>query len=397
MSALACPYCYSRINGAKLWFQCNGRGSPGRPGCKPARDPERERLTGFTEPARPVFAPGRGPTSPRQAPCPSCGAVTGIRACPACHTPLPATFGASASPLIAMVGAKGTGKSVYLTILAHELLTTVRQRFDADVRLSGDAQGGATSPRQWLDNNVEQVYRRHRLFAATEQARDGRREPLVFEWRHEHRRAGLLPQVRTSFLSFYDTAGEDLTRAGTTQDLAYLGAADSLILLLDPFRLPRVRDHLHVPAAVMSDEPMLEVLGRITETLRQSHGTKRNKRITQPIAVAFAKIDALFGLLGSDHPLLTAPPALPAYDETAGRATHEHIRALLHEWGGDDIDALLRHSYATFRYFAVSALGAPPDYDKGEVDARGVRPHRVEEPLMWLLSRSGVVPAREQR
>ena len=39
----------------------------------------------------------------------------------------------------------------------------------------------------------------------------------------------------------------------------------------------------------------------------------------------------------------------------------------------------------------MSALGAPPDYAAAAVDAGGVQPFRVEEPLLWLLHRFGVI------
>ncbi len=64
---------------------------------------------------------------------------------------------------------------------------------------------------------------------------------------------------------------------------------------------------------------------------------------------------------------------------------------MLHEFGADDIDQHLQLNYADFRYFAVSALGAAPDYETAAVDAGGVRPFRVEEPLLWLLHRFGVI------
>jgi hypothetical protein len=131
--------------------------------------------------------------------------------------------------------------------------------------------------------------------------------------------------------------------------------------------------------------------------LRSSHGVRGNKRIGIRIAVAFAKIDAFFDVLGPDHPLLRTPPPASTYDEVAGQETHEHLRSLLHDWGADDIDAHLRLNYSDFRYFAVSALGAQPDYEANSVDAGGVRPHRVEEPLVWLLSRFGVVASGGRR
>ncbi len=79
----------------------------------------------------------------------------------------------------------------------------------------------------------------------------------------------------------------------------------------------------------------------------------------------------------------------PGYDEEAGQSAHEHVRAMLHEYGADDVDLHLSHNYSAFRYFAVSALGAPRLRDR-VVDGN-VRPFRVEEPLLWLLNRFGVI------
>jgi hypothetical protein len=394
MAKVSCPFCYHEVEGNRLWYQCTGRGSPGRPGCKPEPDEARSRETGYVEAVRRSFpATTRNPHWPAKAACSECGAESGIRTCPTCHTPVPANFGASSSPLIAMVGAKGTGKTVFLNVLGHELLHGLRRRFGADVRMSGTGQRKTMASTL----NIDDVFSGHRLMAQTIEAVDGRREPAVFEWRQEHKVAGIPRGYRTTFLSFYDTAGEDLTNQESTHDLTYLGAADSLILLLDPFQIPAAAHQIRLPdEAIINREPTLDVLNRVTEKLRVSHSVKSNRRIKIPVAVAFAKIDAFFDHLGADHPLLRQPPATAAYDDVAGQETHEHIRALLHEWEADDIDTHLRYNYASFRYFAVSALGAPPDYRTGDVDPGGVRPFRVAEPLLWLLSQFSVVPRQRQ-
>jgi hypothetical protein len=402
MPKRACPYCYNAIDRGQLWFQCAGRGSPGHDGCERTEDPERQRLTGFAEPIRPAFpAPGNALLPVRQARCPRCFGLTGIRACPHCHTPLPVNFGDSNSPLIAMVGAKGTGKTVYMTVLAHELRTNLRRRFEADVRMTGDGQAGFRTPLQWLESNVERMYRSRELFPQTPQATGGRREPLVFEWRREVRRpAGIGSTYMTSYLSFYDTAGEDLTSQAVAHDQAYLGAADALILLLDPFMIPDARARLNLPAsAVRSTESTIEVVNRITEKLRASKSVAAKKLIKIPVAVAFAKMDAFYEQLGANSPLSREPASKdePAYDETLGQTTHEYVRGLLYQWRADDIDVHLRYNYETFRYFAVSSLGTPPDYENAIVDASGVVPHRVDEPLVWLLSQFRIVKRRDYR
>lgn len=289
-----------------------------------------------------------------------------------------------------MVGAKGTGKTVYLTTLAHELRTGLRRRFGADVRMiSGPA-----------NFSIDTMFRDGALFEQTRAAQGGRSEPIVFEWRRETKLAGVLSRYQTTYLSFYDTAGEDLSNLSTVHDLTYLGAADALILLLDPFMIPQARDLIKLPdRAVASKELTVDVVNRVTEKLRASHGVSPRSNIKIPVAIAFAKIDAFFKVLGEDHPLVRPPAPSLAYDEEAGQLTHEYVRAMLHEWGADDIDTHLRLNYANFRYFAVSSLGAEPDYELAPTDKAiresGVQPFRVDEPLVWLLSRFNIVPRAE--
>jgi hypothetical protein len=392
MATVACPYCYRRIDQSRLHFQCTGFGAPGRAPCVKMVDETRERFTGYAQPAYPTFAPeSRRLTAPRRAACPGCGGHTGVRACPACHTPLTAGFVEGNSPLIGMVGGKGAGKTVYLTVLNHELRYNVRRRFAADLRLTGDQQGGAGSTQAWLDGFERTLFAEKMLLRGTEAATNGHRAPVVLEWRQPRWILGR-ETFRTTVLSFYDAAGEDLTTQERVYTQSYLGVADGLILLLDPWQLPGARDHIDVPATMVREsEPPLSVLNRITELRRAASGTKVRRKITTPLAVVFAKIDALFPRLGQEHPLRSTPPAGPGYDEQAGNDAHEHVRALLYEFDADDIDTHLRANYKCFRYFAVSALGSAPDYVGGRVDSRGVVPFRVDEPLLWLLSRFGVI------
>ena len=220
MATVACPYCYHPINQARLAYQCLGRGVPGGPRCAKREDELRQQLTNVRTAAYPTFVPPtflsqprRSFDSPRQATCPHCGGRTGVRACPACHTPLSSTFAESRSPLVGMVGGKGAGKTVYLSVLHHELRTTVRRRFGADIRLTGDQQGGAGSPRQWLENYEEQLFTQGRLFEQTAGALNGLRTPVVIEWRQPKRRLGM-KTFATTMLSFYDAAGEDSHQPG---------------------------------------------------------------------------------------------------------------------------------------------------------------------------------------
>ncbi|MBW6436453.1 hypothetical protein KZ829_22180 [Actinoplanes hulinensis] len=388
---VACPYCYERINTRRLWFRCTGRKAPGRPACVPQKDPARKELTGIDELVLPSFpAPGRGLLPVNSAVHDVCNAVSGVKVCPHCHSRMPPSFGEGRSPLIAMAGAPHTGKSVYLRILADQLRHGMGLRFGADVKLIGDEQFSNTTGRADYLDPAGELFPGGQLYAKTQQASEGRRDPIVFGWRQ--RRMG---RYDTTLLSFFDTAGEDLSSMSTVDNLRYLGAADALILLLDPFLIPRARDQINLPkSAYTTNQSTVDVLNRVTDNLRESRHLGGRKNIPIPVAVVFAKIDAFFDVWGEDHPLVQRPEPGPYYDETAGRATHEYVRGQLADWGAHDVDNHLTHNYKNYRYFAVSALGAEPDYDNDIIDPNGVHPFRVDEPLLWLLSQFGVVPDR---
>jgi hypothetical protein len=386
MFGVTCPFCYHRTNRLRPWFECSGMAAPGYPSCPKKPDPVRQRETGNDEPMYPAFPPPwLWLPSPRRAFCPDCNGRTGQHVCAECHTPLPANFGGSFSPVIAVVGARSTGKTVYLTVVAQHLSTVVSDRFGATVWLFPDE---AYKTHQ---ANVQAIFEQGSLPAFTEQ-RDGRSEPLVFEWR---RRRRAFSRYRSTYLSFLDTAGESLgTRTGV-QELRFLSGVDSFIVVLDPFTLPGARDRLSLPeGAPTAESNAYEVLAQVTEVIRKAEGTGRRARSKKPIAVAFAKIDALRGVLGEGHPIFGAEATRPWVDDAAGRAVHESVREMLRDWGASNIDDHMRANYSHYRYFALSSLGRQPDYEHYAVAEGGVRPLRVADPVAWLLSVYRLVPRR---
>jgi hypothetical protein len=288
--------------------------------------------------------------------------------------------------VIAVVGARSTGKTVYLAVVANHLRTILSGRFRANVWLYGD------DARASLETNIAAIFNAGTLPGLTEQP-DGRSEPLVFEWR---RRTGrIFRWYHSSYLSFLDSAGESLgTRRGVAE-LKFLSGVDAFIVVLDPFTLPGARERLGLPeTAPSAKSDAYEVLAQVTEVIRTADAVGRQARSKKPIAVAFAKIDALRGYLGAGHPIFGAESACPWFDDTAGRAIHESVREMLRDWGAVDIDEFLEANYSNYRYFAVSSLGRPPNYEENTVAEGGVKPLRVAEPLVWLLSVYRLVPRR---
>lgn len=391
MGTVTCPYCYHRAHSSQLHFQCTGRGSPGKSPCTPREDAERRNRTGYASPAMPTFPAAERTNRGRRAWCPDDGSETSFRACPACHTPLLASLVDSPSPLIGMIGGTGSGKTVYLTVLSHQLTNVIRKQFDADVHLVGDQQAGTDSIQAWLQNYEDALFKDHRLFEPTPPALNGRRVPLVLEWRQPRRRFGRLA-YSTTILSFCDAAGEDLISQENAHRQAYLAAADGLIVLLDGWQLPGVADQIEVPRAERTAQSLINVLTTITNVLRAEYTISSRARIQVPLAVVVSKFDAIEPLLPNGHFLTRSQPSTGAgYDEEFGVNAHEHVRSLLHDLKADDLDIHLRSSYQNFRYFALSSLGARPDYDQRKVDPRGVQPMHVAEPLLWLMNQKHII------
>lgn len=384
MPQAACPFCFRRVNTSRLAYQCTNRGAKE---CTSAIDDQRVALTGSKAMSFTTFDAPTGRGVP--ATCPTCGSVATRRACPECHTAVPVDFVDSDSPMFGIVGSKGSGKTVLMTVLVKQLLEVVGKRFGAAVRLATDNPDGSAAVAEYKADREDRLFKGQQLPMPTQQNQNVRRGPLALLWQGQQERLIGGQRLTSTILSFVDTAGEDLNDLDTAFTLQYLSVCDGLIITLDPFSIPGARARVRLPqeAIQSSDGTPKEVLARLTELLRTDHRVKRNRKIALPVAIVFTKFDAFFGGLERTGPIMSEAPNVPAYHEADGQAVHEHVKALLHEWDAADIDLHMQFNFQTYRYFAVSALGAEPDYASGSVHTGGVRPHRAQDPILWLLAR----------
>src|SRR5918999_1285618 len=392
---LVCPYCYQPFQQHKIMFRCTGLLGPNGEKCKPERDRALSRRFAMNEALPPVFTGGRltGTNKWRtSACCPHCRGESTQRICPHCHSTLPVHFGKVDSRLVALIGAKGTGKTVYMTVLLHELMNSVGRRFDAAVVGSDDHTRGEFSRKY-----EEMLYWQSVLPGTTRPGQAEIRRPLVFKVTIG--RSGRLgPRHRHTITSFFDTAGEDLiSKESVDLNVRYLRGADGIVLLLDPLQMrgaqAAARPGTRLPASDDKTDNPVNVLTRVTEVLYEAHGRGPGRQITVPVAVAFSKIDTLLHAFPADSPLRREPPDdQPVFDQGDSLVVHDHVRALLHEWDGVQIDQIMRKNFASFRYFGLSSLGGSPTSDN-RVDPRGIHPYRVADPFLWLLSRFIALPS----
>ena len=201
---------------------------------------------------------------------------------------------------------------------------------------------------------------------------------------------------KRTLLSFFDTAGEDLhSQQSIEQNVRYLGAADGVLLLLDPLQMRGARG-LVAPGTRLptsGDDDPATVLERVTDLLLASEGSKPAGKISKPLAIVFTKMDTLMHDLKKTSPLLRSPPEEPYFDERDSLEMHTEIQRLLARWEGTRIDQIAQLNYRRYRYFGVSALGETPTQDN-RVAARGVRPYRVANPILWILAQFGIIPVK---
>lgn len=394
--ALACPYCYETFTARQILFRCNGRLSKQGKQCDPRPDEQFEARRGTRLEAGPVFkANGLAGGSTNTAACPECGSSTAYRVCPVCHSQLPAQFGMVGSRMIGMAGAKDSGKTVYMTVLLHELRNRTGAQFGAAL-MGADEE----TLRRFGSEYEDQLYDRGHMFGTTRRAAaNGRVDPLVF-------RFTVAPggprgsRAQQSLMSFFDTAGEDFeSQHSVDVNTRYLACADGILLLLDTLQMKGARELAAPGTPLPGTGPLYQspetILSRVTEQLlKQNRGGRGD--IGKPIAVVFTKLDALWHTFGDGSPLRAAPQRSGIFDESDSLDVHEEIRHLLRSWEGSQIDMILRSHYPRHRFFGVSALGQPPT-ETNDVPASGIQPYRVADPLLWLLSEFGAVPVKEAR
>ncbi|WP_214109468.1 TRAFAC clade GTPase domain-containing protein, partial [Acrocarpospora catenulata] len=314
----------------------------------------------------------------RRAACPECGQETSRRACPECHSRLAAEYCANPGKIVALVGAKGSGKSTYIAVLLHELMNRVGAELDASLAPCDDR-----TIERYRREFARPLYGERRLLGVTQSAvHDVNRDPLVYLLTRTVR-GRLRTRTESLTLVLFDTAGEDLRSRDVTElHLRYLRAADAIIFLVDPLELPGARAALNgADGGHLADDPdsdPLNVITRVTELLRTGTGP-----LKVPVAVALSKIDAL--RLPGQSALHRARTPRGALDLDDREAVHEQVLALLEGWQAGMVSRYLRQNFADHALFGLSALGAPPGVDA--VGAGGIRPYRVEDPLLWLLYR----------
>lgn len=326
--------------------------------------------------------------SAKESNCPKCG--SNLRyACtnPKCEHSIEKDELECKDPLpIAIIGARYSGKSNYIAVAVHELQVK-GNRFGIGIRAN------AATASVYSQEYEAPVFKRQVPITTTRAAtKKNKREPLIFMLT-----TGLNKGKRGTFpLSFYDTAGENMEKSDldTEEYVGYISYAKGLIILMDPWQIPYVKDRLGgiIPPEAKNAIGLspYEILERAIRVIRSQTKMKVNDKIKIPIAIAFSKIDSLeSGGLLEDGSCLTRPSSHideGKYSKLEHDDTNSDIMSMLQYFDEEEAERFLnltRNNFETYSFFGFSSFGC--GLTGGKLSQK-VKPRRVLDPFLWLLS-----------
>ncbi|MDD2410494.1 MAG: hypothetical protein PHV81_02300 [Candidatus Methanomethylophilaceae archaeon] len=315
--------------------------------------------------------------------CDICHRPVHKRLCPVCHSPIPQEAEGGRNIIFVVIGARGAGKSHYISVLINHLKNSFAPEFDAIVAPASDR-----TTLKYREYYYKRLYEDGRKLPPTrtyENIKDFR-EPMIYYVRFPDREG-----MDSATLAFFDTAGEgpsdNLTGVGLK---TFLSSASGIVYLIDPLQIPYVNKRVR---AENIPEPSQEVAGSVSDMsdlIRSAMGIPPTGKIPIPLAVVLTKCDILLKSPENDEEekvLLDASSSvrMPRERGKIDRDNFRQIDAELNEYlrravSRDFIDTV--EGFERHCFFAVSALGCNPE---GSILNRGISPFRVEDPLIWML------------
>lgn len=312
--------------------------------------------------------------------------------CSKCAQSIPYGYSELKNPFIALVGSRGSGKTVYITVLIDQLMNRVCKQG----RIGGvcDACGDDTRTRY---EAMRDVLQDGRLPGTTRPAVLGGREllPLIFRLRTKTYVPGFypIPSSHSLHLVFFDAAGEDmLDESLMAMHYRYFHHAAAVIFLIDPLQIRKLSDKYEAISRDNLEKPGTDqhIVSRFVSQYRQMLHLSADAKLKIPAAFVLSKSDILVGSDGLSE------ETRAAHDHKRGFDLEDQLRVSkdVGDFVGTHHGQLLSLSeeFLDHSFFAVSALGKSPEKD-GRI-LGGPVPFRVEDPLLWILWRLGYVSDR---
>jgi hypothetical protein len=209
---------------------------------------------------------------------------------------------------------------------------------------------------------------------------------LVFSEQNKH--------GKTCNLTFYDACGANFLseRMMANYNRSIYNSA-GILFLVDPAQLPGLRERYREINKRICKEDANAVLSRTIRLIRDGSNQKNLKRkINIPIAVCLTKADTFRPLLDPASFLRYPSRHLknPAFDMMDFNCCDLETRSLIETWGGNDLIQQVTSQFSNCGFFSFAALGSAPSSSNR---ISHISPHRVCDPLLWVLRQNRMIRA----
>lgn len=377
-----CPRCYQKIPFDNVAFVCGNNIS----GCK---NDEKTKYFTVSDKSSNVIKKENG--MPISAKCPKCKKVSTLRVCPECKKYLPQNIQNCEVFLISIVGAKGSGKSFFVNVLLHSLQSGLL----ANTGMSARPYDNDSIKRMKII--TEHIREQDRLEATNKATSVNDNDAILFNFQKSN---------KEFISSFIDTAGENFDDPEVLNSyLPYLSNSNAIIFIVDPTQIETLRKRLteaDIKSASSLDDkdythvdPSKNFTNILCETLDAMRHQKKlftsKNKLKIPVAVAFSKVDILRPLFNNnDITLFKQSPSIVSgkFDNNDRLIVHSEIMSLLESYGEQNFINTLNNNLANYSLFGFSAIG---HNNIGLKLNDGVAPHRIADPLLWILHKNGMV------
>ena len=305
--------------------------------------------------------------------------------CGKCSHPLPPDIMTYRKYLrFAIIGITGSGKTNFLTTMLYELDNAL------DFPL-------VISP---LNKDTESFYSKNKGLVYNQcvpvNASPPGMPPQPLQWCITDRVKMTLNRHPAYSLTIFDGAGEDMKNIDDTIS-RYISGSKSLIILIDPLIFEEVQKM--VPSEILrwsitanhQPDASRQLVNELYSYISRSTGMPAGAEIDKDVAFVFTKIDTMRDVFGSAVVMQPSPHlAKGGFDQTDSDAVDAEIRDWMYRMDKPFMNQLeSKFNKKRIRFFGISSFGNPP---MGEHRLGKVVPHRVLDPLMWMLAKENIIP-----
>ena len=292
--------------------------------------------------------------------------ITTKRVCPYCHNDISKTAGVSPLNIVSIVGARGTGKTTFMTSLIHILKSVTSHHFNIFCTPLNSEIG------KKFKTQFEQPLVQNGKLSIDAMSVN---EPIVFTITF----SDTLTEIHIVCFELFDHTHEEIYSS-------LLRNSKGLIFLVDPTKLRGISSRFDI----VDMDIVKEVFEDQSDALIDLTYSITSEDI--PLAVVLSKSDMLNTLKGdilnSDSVFFENKIHKGQFDIIDFEKLHYECDAFLFK-ADPNLRNAIRTNFGNIGFFACSSMGASSE----DIAARkeDFAPRRVDEPLLWIMYQLGLI------